>query len=98
MTDRDLKRLKFWMILLPLVSVIAGVLIQWGSLTANSSNIQKNADQQKVEYDRRFEKLEREKADADVVETKFNTVDWKLDLIMKSFNIPYTPPPTNSKK
>ena len=96
-TERDLRRLKLWMLLLPLISVIAGVAIQYGSLTANSANIEKNNEQQRIEYDKRFERIERDKADADVVEIKFNAVDWKLDLIMKNFNIPYTPPPPSKK-
>ncbi|GEM_PF-2798631 len=98
MTERDLKNLKRWMVFIPLISVVAAILIQWGSLTANSANIQKNLDQQRIECERRFEKVEREKADMDVVELKFNSVDWKLDLIMKNFNIPYTAPSEPVKK
>jgi len=95
MTERDYRNFRRYVVFIPLISIVAMALIQWGTLSANSVNTQKSLDQQRIEYDRRFEKIEREKADAALVEIKINTLDWKLDLIMRNFNIPYTPPPVN---
>ena len=98
MTERDVRNFKRYIFWLPVVTLVASLLIQWGSWQANSANIQTRFTDQKLESDKRFERIEREKADADVVETKFNSVDWKLDLIMKNFNIPNSPPPVKGTK
>lgn len=64
-------------------------MIQWGSWTANSANLVNRFAEQKVENEKRFERIEHDKANNDVVETKFNNIDWKLDLIMKNLGITY---------
>jgi hypothetical protein len=89
MTERDFrnfKRLIYW---LPVITLAASLLTQWGSWQANSANIQNQFAQQKSEYEKRFEQIEREKADADVIESKFDAIDWKLNLIMKNLGVDY---------
>jgi hypothetical protein len=98
MTERDYRNLRKMLIFLPVISIAISLLIQWGSWQANSANLQKQFVEQKCDYDKRFEKVEREKADQDVVDTKFGNIDWKLDLIMKNFGILYTDPPQKIKK
>jgi len=90
MTERDFRSFKRLLYILPILTLVLSLGIQWGSWQANSANVQKQFDSQKLDYEKRFEKIEGEKADADVMYTKFETIDWKLDLIMKNFGIAYT--------
>lgn len=89
MTERDFRTFKRLLYMLPIITLVASLLIQWGSWQANSANIQKQFTDQKTECEKRFEKIEREKADADVIETKFDNINWKLDLIMKNLGVTY---------
>lgn len=97
MTERDLNVFKRMLFMLPLITIVASLLIQWGSWQANSSNIQKQFTEQKAEYDKLFDKIEREKAEATLVETKFSNIEWKLDLIMKNLGVTYVVPPEKTK-
>ena len=87
MTERDFRMFKKLAFLLPVVTVLATLMIQWGYWQANAENIQGRFNEQKIEWDKRFEKIEREKAEVDVVTTKFETIDWKLNLIMKNLGV-----------
>lgn len=92
MTERDLRGLRKLLYFLPIITIVASLLIQWGSWEANSANYQKSMEEQRVEYEMRFQRIEKEKADADVVETKFNNIDWKLDMILKQLDKSYIVP------
>jgi predicted DNA-binding WGR domain protein len=87
MTERDLRTFKRLLYLLPVITLIASLLIQWGSWQANSANVQKQFSDQKEACEKRFEQIDREKADAALMESKFDNIDWKLDLIMKNLGV-----------
>jgi len=93
MTERDFRTLKRLLYLLPAVTLIASLLIQWGSWQANSANVQKQFNDQKEACEKRFDQIEHEKADAALMDSKFDNIDWKLDLIMKNMGIVYVQRP-----
>lgn len=76
-----------WMV--PVITILASMFIQWGSFQANSANIQRQLTEQKIECEKKFERIEKEKADNDVMKEKFESIDWKLDLIMKNLGVTY---------
>lgn len=92
MTERDLRSFKRMGVFLPVLTIVATLLIQLGYWQANSANLDKRIEDQKTIYDKRFERIEKEKADKFVIEEKINNINWKLDLILKNLGISYTSP------
>ena len=86
------------MYFLPIITLVVSLIIQVGSWQANSANLQGKFDEQKIECERKFERIEKEKADIDIVETKFDNIDWKLNLIMGRMGIEFTPQKLNVGK
>jgi hypothetical protein len=89
MTERDFRIFKRLMVIVPVFTLILSLGIQWGSWQANSANVQFQMRDQKCDFEKRFDKIEKEKANADLVESKFEAIDWKLDLIMKNLGVNY---------
>ena len=87
MTERDFRNFKKLLYLLPIITLIASLLIQWGGYQANSANYKSRFEDHRIQVEKRLDKVENEKADADVVESKFSNVEWKLDLILNDMGI-----------
>lgn len=75
--------------MLPLITIIASMMMQWGSFQANSANVQRQMTEYKADCEKRLERIELKKADNEVMNEKFENIDFKLDLIMKSLGIEY---------
>lgn len=87
MTERDFKNFKRLLYFLPIITLLASLLIQWGSYQANSANYKSRDEDHRIQVEKRLDKVENEKADADVVGAKFSNVEWKLDLILNYMGI-----------